>query len=115
MATCPRCHQLVDKQAVRCPYCQNELKAFGHPGIPLYQAAKDSYLCESCLYHEDDSCNFPQRPYAQTCTLYQNKNEPLIAQLPQPSFSTRVRFWVRKNWGLILLMGLIVISVALAF
>lgn len=114
MSTCPRCHQPVNKQAVRCPHCGNELKAFGHPGIPLYQSTKDSFLCESCLYHEDDSCNYPHRPYAKTCTLYQDKNQPLISELPKPGFNKMVRFWIQKNWGLILLCSLVGISILLA-
>ncbi|ACK69088.1 conserved hypothetical protein [Gloeothece citriformis PCC 7424] len=114
MATCSRCHQLVDNQAVRCPHCGNQLKGFGHPGIPLYQAEKDTFLCESCLYHEDDSCNFPQRPYAKTCTLYQDKHQPLIHESPKPSLSKNVRLWVERNRWLILLIGLIMVSIALA-
>lgn len=62
---CPRCHQSIDSQAVACPYCRIEIKAFGHPGIPLHRAEGTSFLCNSCTYHADDSCNFPQRPYAQ--------------------------------------------------
>lgn len=35
---CPKCDRIVDPQAIKCPYCNNPLKGFGHPGIPLYQA-----------------------------------------------------------------------------
>lgn len=114
MVTCPRCHQPVDKQAVRCPYCRNELKAFGHPGIPLHQAIEDNFLCKSCLYDQDNTCNFPQRPYAKSCTIYHNKNKPLITESPKPNVSKMIRFWVQRNRGLILLIGVILICVVLA-
>lgn len=80
MSTCPRCQQNVSSQAITCPYCYNQLKAYGHPGIPLHQAQGDSFLCDTCAYHQDDSCNFPKRPHAKTCTLYQD-----ITQLPAQS------------------------------
>ena len=57
MPHCPRCNQLIDSQAVTCPHCKNQLKAFGHPGIPLHQAEANTYLCDRCIYHQDDSCN----------------------------------------------------------
>ena len=85
---------------VTCPHCRNPLKAFGHPGIPLYQASKDSYLCSSCVYDQDDSCNYPQRPYAKTCTLYQDVNQPRTSspQAYQPkslvSFYQRHALWI---------------------
>lgn len=118
MATCPRCHQPIDSQAVRCPNCFAVLKAYGHPGIPLHQASKDTYLCDSCRYHEDDTCTFPQRPYAKTCTLYRDRSEltelefksPLYPSSPWSQFTT----WCRRNRGLLLLLGLIAISVLFA-
>jgi hypothetical protein len=87
MITCPRCQHKVDSQALRCPYCANILKAYGHPGMTLHQAVTGEFLCQTCLYHGDDSCNFPQRPYATSCTLY--KNSQIIAEkippLPLPT------------------------------
>jgi hypothetical protein len=66
MPECPRCYQRVDSQAVACPYCKFDLKAFGHPGIPLHRASQDSYLCTTCLYHQDDTCNFPSVLWLKT-------------------------------------------------
>jgi Double zinc ribbon len=118
MISCPRCHQSIDSQAVRCPYCSTVLKAYGHPGIPLHQAEEGRYLCDSCVYHEDDSCNFPQRPYATSCTLYRDKSEPVVGELKSPlypaSFWGRFKTWCRRNRGWLLLLGLIVVSVLLA-
>lgn len=74
-ATCPRCKKTVNSQAVTCPFCRTQLKAYGHPGIPLHRAAEDEYLCDSCTYNADDTCNYPKRPYATECTLYQNLEE----------------------------------------
>jgi hypothetical protein len=118
MATCPRCHQPIDSQAIRCPHCTTVLKAFGHPGIPLYQTTGETFLCDSCRYHEDDSCTFPQRPYAKTCTLYRDKSEPIIADRVAPLYPAspwgRLKTWGRRNRGLLLLVGLIVFSLAIA-
>ena len=113
MLNCPRCHQTVDSQAITCPYCQVPLKAFGHPGIPLYQAEPEKYLCNNCLYHSDDSCNFPQRPYARDCTLFHDQSEPLV---PDFSYNTNhnswlkiVKFWFQRYtiWWLFLTLILI--------
>jgi hypothetical protein len=115
--TCPQCHQPVNSQAVSCPYCRITLKAFGHPGIPLHRAVGEEYLCDTCTYHADDSCNFPQRPYARECTLYQNLEQyqlELQQQKDRNSFSTTVKNWVRHNQVLLLLLGLILISFLVA-
>lgn len=81
MPECPRCKQFVKSDAIVCNYCRTELKAFGHPGIPLYRAEKGEYLCQTCVYHEDDTCNYPQRPYAQTCTMYKDLSEPVEVEI----------------------------------
>jgi hypothetical protein len=117
MPECPRCKKpVVDSRAIACPYCKNPLKAFGHKGIPLHQAIDGDYLCSSCLYHKDDSCNFPQRPYARECTLYHDASVPILDEekpvdLP---FSTRVNKWMKRNSTLVLFLGLILISLAIA-
>ena len=119
MATvsCPRCHQSVDSQAVTCPHCRTTLKAFGHPGIPLHRATGKEYLCDSCTYHADDTCNFPQRPYAKECTLYQNIEESKL-QLQQhrenTSFVATVKSWVQRNSSLLLLLSLVLVCLVIA-
>jgi len=75
MSDCPTCHQPVPPQAIACPHCQAPLKAFGHPGIPLYRTETEDYLCQSCAYEADDTCTFPQRPYARACTLYVSQQQ----------------------------------------
>jgi hypothetical protein len=118
MATCPRCHQLIDSQAVRCPNCFTILKAYGHPGIGLHQATGETFLCDSCRYHEDDSCTFPQRPYAKTCTLYRDRSEPVIAEFKSSLYPSsawgRIKTWCRRNRGWLLLFGLIIVSIVIA-
>ncbi|TAF02771.1 MAG: hypothetical protein EAZ77_18335 [Nostocales cyanobacterium] len=114
MATisCPRCHQLIDSQAISCPHCRITLKAYGHPGIPLHLSAKNEYLCQTCVYHQDDSCNFPQRPYAQNCTLYQNWEESqleLEQQTIKSSLGVKVKSWVNRHQGLMLVVALLFI------
>jgi hypothetical protein len=114
MITCPRCRQKVDRQALQCPYCQNPLKAHGHPGMTLHQAIDGGYLCDSCVYHADDTCTFPQRPRALTCTLYKDMNRVEEAISPLP-VNRSLRLWCARNKGLILLAVLILGSIGLAF
>lgn len=114
MPTCPRCRQTVDSQAIACPYCRTALKAYGHPGIPLYRAEQGTYLCESCTYHADDTCNFPQRPYAEECTMYHDVTQPLVIERRSPSWLTQLgASWrYRQEWWIIL--GLVAISLLVA-
>ena len=117
MAKCSRCNRSIKPEALECPYCKNPLKAFGHPGIPVYQATKDSFLCDHCLYDQDDSCNYPQRPYAKSCTMFHDKEKPLVEE-PINSSSrgsiTTLKFWIRRHRGLLIILILIIISVLFA-
>jgi len=119
MASCPHCQKTIEQNAIQCPYCQKTLKAFGHPGIPLHQASKNQYLCEQCTYHHDDTCTYPQRPYAKTCTLYHDCKVPLVGEItPSPArknIGKQVQIWCRKHQRLLLFLSLIIISCALAF
>jgi hypothetical protein len=116
MLECPRCHQKVAPQAVSCPKCNNQLKAFGHPGIDLYQTKDGSWLCDRCIYHEDDSCNFPQRPYAKSCTLFHDRSVPLVEEtIPLKRGGIKAfKTWFFQNRGLIAISALILISILLA-
>ncbi len=106
--TCSRCGSAIAVTDIQCPHCRLTLKAFGHPGIPLHRATEDASLCDTCTYHADDTCNFPQRPHAQTCTLYQDLNAP-----PPPA-PIKPRFSLRRYSGWIGLGGLVLISLAIA-
>ena len=117
MNVCPSCDRRIDPQAVNCPYCKNPLKAFGHPGIPLYQAKSGSYLCDRCIYHEDDTCNFPQRPLAQSCTLFHDKSIPVVEEIAPPIAQTGIRGiknWCARNRGVVAIAILILVSILLA-
>ncbi|MEB3210043.1 MAG: zinc ribbon domain-containing protein [Leptolyngbyaceae bacterium] len=116
MPECPRCKRtIVDSAAIACPYCKNPLKAFGHKGIPLHQATDGSYLCDTCLYDKDDSCNYPKRPHAKECTMYHDAAVPILGDEPVPvSFAQRLNSWVKRNSTLMLFLGLILISLAIA-
>ena len=117
MVKCPRCHQRVDSQAVTCPKCNNQLKAFGHPGIDLHQTTDESWLCDRCIYHEDDSCNFPQRPYAKSCTLFHDRSVPLVEEITFPASREGIqgfKNWCSRNRGLVAIAILILISILLA-
>ncbi|MBD2465289.1 zinc ribbon domain-containing protein [Oscillatoria sp. FACHB-1407] len=113
MLECPRCHQPVDTQAIACPYCRTTLKAHGHPGITLYRATGKESLCSTCTYHEDDTCNFPQRPFAKECTLYHDRSQPILGSPPaKPRDSFRL--WAQRNAGWLFLTGLILVSLLIA-
>jgi len=114
MLDCPRCRQPVDTQAVTCPHCRTLLKAYGHPGIPLHQATDEAYLCQTCLYDQDNSCTYPQHPFARQCMLYTNA---LMQGAPQPQSSPSqiARVWLRRYGAWLALIGLIIISVVLVF
>lgn len=108
MPTCPRCEQAIAADAITCPHCRLVLKAHGHPGIPLHRAMGEGVLCTTCTYHLDDSCTFPQRPTARTCTLYQDINAP------QPVLPTYRIPWWRRYAGWLALAVLIGVSLAIA-
>jgi len=114
MLSCPHCEQQIAQEVVICPHCRKELKAFGHQGIPLHYAAQETYLCDRCLYHRDDSCNFPQRPYAKTCTLYQDYLQEFPCESEKknnPSIITRVKYWISNHQRILLISLLLIISV----
>ena len=117
MSTCPRCKQPVDSQAIKCPKCDNTLKAFGHPGMPLYQSEDNSSLCDRCTYDRDDSCNFPKRPHAKSCTLFHDADVPLVAKSAAPK-STQgwigIKNRLYRNRRIIAIAILILISVVIA-
>ncbi|NJL90883.1 MAG: zinc ribbon domain-containing protein [Coleofasciculaceae cyanobacterium SM2_1_6] len=114
MPQCPQCHQPIDSQAVICPHCRTPLKAYGHPGIPLHRSTKGTYLCDSCTYHADDSCNYPQRPYAQECTLYDDQEarakEVELWQSLQRRQSLDLRTFYHRYPGVVGVGVLLVIS-----
>ncbi len=115
MPKCRRCHHPIEASAIACPHCQTVLKAYGHPGITVYRATVEEPLCYSCVYHEDDTCTFPQRPDARQCTLYQDKfqqHQPV--NLPYLSWGKRVRLWSQRSWSLLIILAIIFFSVLLA-
>ncbi|NMG11342.1 zinc ribbon domain-containing protein [Brasilonema sp. UFV-L1] len=115
--TCSRCHQPVNSQAVTCPHCGTQLKAYGHPGIPLHRAIGKESLCDSCTYHSDDTCNFPQRPFAKECILYQNIEESKIElqqQRDAKSLGATVNHWMKRNQSLLLLVALLLVCLMIA-
>lgn len=117
MPSCPKCKQPVDSQALKCPKCNNILKAYGHPGIPLYQSEDSSSLCDRCSYDRDDSCNFPQRPYAKSCTLFSDVSHPLVAEpiIPASTQGWRgFKNWLYRNRGIIAIALLILVSILIA-
>jgi hypothetical protein len=110
---CPRCQATLESTAIQCPRCQLVLKAHGHPGMPLHRTEGDEALCATCLYDADDTCNFPQRPDAKTCTLYRSVKAAEELTVPAPSVGARVGFWLRNHQGAIGLAGLLLLSLAI--
>lgn len=112
MPTCPRCQATLEATALQCPRCQLILKAHGHPGIPLHRAESGEILCSTCRYHADDSCNFPQRPQAQTCTLYRPLQDEAVDDLTPTRRETLGR-WLRRYQGLGAILALVLVSLML--
>ncbi|NES17477.1 MAG: hypothetical protein F6K41_00470 [Symploca sp. SIO3E6] len=116
MPNCPSCHQPINSNAIACPHCGMTFKAYGHPGITLHRAMGEEYLCGSCTYHEDDTCNFPQRPYAKECTLYQDisqpQNEPIYA--PRYGLIKSIKLWCQRHPALLGIIVLVAVSFLLA-
>ncbi|OKH38938.1 hypothetical protein NIES2119_07285 [[Phormidium ambiguum] IAM M-71] len=108
MSNCPRCQQPIKPEAITCPHCYLVLKAHGHPGIPLHRATGEAPLCDTCVYHADDTCNFPHRPMAKECTLYQDISAPKMEVKPQPNQS--FQFWFQRNLLWVMLLILLLIS-----
>jgi hypothetical protein len=113
MLSCPRCQAAIEPTAIHCPRCRLTLKAHGHPGIPLYRTEGDTALCATCVYDADDTCNFPQRPNAETCTLYRSIHGVEELAIPSPSAGERLGFWLRNHRGLVGIAGLLLLSLAL--
>lgn len=114
MPECPRCHQTVDSTAIACPYCRTPLKAYGHPGMTLHHATGKEPLCLSCTYHEDDTCTLPKRPDARDCTLYTDRNQlPGSTASPGYSYDFQVKTWIKRNFGWLLLLGILLVSLLL--
>jgi len=79
--------------------------------MTLHRAQGDQILCPTCVYEADNSCNFPQRPQAKTCTLYQNI-EAMPALSPQEIYT--IPWWRKVGRGRIALALLIGISLIIA-
>ena len=107
MPICPRCEHQVKPTDLVCGRCGLQLKAHGHPSIELHQTGSGETLCQTCAYDADDTCTFPQRPYAKTCTLYQSiaaEAEREKGDLRSPPSPPSLKlFWHRYKVWLILL------------
>jgi hypothetical protein len=118
MENCPHCHKFISSKVVNCPHCGTTLKAYGHPGITLHRAIADNFLCQTCIYHADDTCNFPQRPHAKECTLYQDMSQSQLETdpiyLPRRSILELCKRWYQQNPVLLALLVLIAVSLLLA-
>ncbi len=114
MPDCPKCHQPVDSQALECPYCRTLLKAHGHPGMKLYRATDGEPLCTTCAYHEDDTCNFPKRPYAMDCTLYRDRTQPITVPTSGYAPNVQLKIWLSRNLVWLILLGLVLLSLLIA-
>ncbi len=112
---CPRCHQSISRQAIHCPHCGIALKAHGHPGITLHRATDTASLCATCTYDADDTCNFPQRPHAQACTLYHDVAQPLVPEEPLPlPIAAKLQRWLRRYGVWVVMVAIALLSVAIA-
>ena len=110
MPACPQCDRPVPINAIKCPHCNLTLAAHGHAGMVLHRATDSTPLCATCAYEADDSCTFPKRPIAMTCTLYQD-----IQTKPEPKRKEIYRIpWQRKYSFQLAIFGLVVLSFLIA-
>jgi len=114
MTHCPRCGEVTTHETILCPKCRTPLKAFGHPGMPLHQAMGRDYLCNSCTYHADNSCTYPQRPFARECILYHNIEAQVVTQPPKLGVARSRQQWLRDNSHWLALAFIILLSLCLA-
>lgn len=114
MPACPRCQATVEANALQCPQCRLVLKAHGHPGIPLHRAEGEAYLCDRCTYHLDDTCTYPQRPLAKTCTLFQDADAAPEETLPALPVGRQIELWFKRNTALVGLLVLAGVSLLFA-
>ncbi|MGB7416245.1 MAG: hypothetical protein WA902_18730 [Thermosynechococcaceae cyanobacterium] len=110
MSNCPRCQQTLKGGVTTCPRCGMEVTAYGHPGIPLHRSGSDAYLCETCVYEQDDSCSFPQRPEAISCTLYRDYRKPMPQRKTKQqrgfSLDARSQLWLL---AILCLIGVVIL------
>jgi hypothetical protein len=109
MPSCYRCQAPVQSTDVSCRRCGAELKAFGHAGIPVHRSVDGQSLCLSCVYHVDDSCDYPKRPNALDCTLYRSVDyqaEPVKRPGARSPQSMPVTLWVIVGGVLLLALWL---------
>jgi hypothetical protein len=78
--------------------------------MTLYQATDGEPLCVTCTYHADDTCNFPKRPLAMDCTLYNDARKQATTARPGYTSSFRLQVWVKRRAGFLALIGLVLIS-----
>jgi hypothetical protein len=95
------------------------LTAHGHPGMPLHRSQGNQFLCTSCTYEQDDSCTYPQRPYAQECPMYRDVNKPVkpsgrrgralgpVTNDPRPAW----QIWVQDSPAGLVLLGLVGLAI----
>jgi len=116
MPLCPRCENPVKPTDLVCSRCRLQLKAHGHPSIELHQMTTGEVLCKTCAYDADDTCTFPQRPYATTCTLYQSitaeaERAKGAVRSPAPAPALSLLWHRHKVW--IILLAILGISLLL--
>ena len=82
--------------------------------MPLHRSDTGDYLCKTCVYDADDTCTYPQRPYATECLLYTDINQPSTITPPPLSQRAQLRLWLRRNGIWVFLAILIGISLLMA-
>jgi hypothetical protein len=107
MPNCPRCDYLLQETAISCPQCGSALTAYGHPGILLHQAQEDAFLCPTCVYERDDTCTFPQRSHAKTCTLYRDFRKPPSLLTKRSPAKFKRRAMSSNSRSLLWLLGIV--------
>ncbi|KKJ00649.1 hypothetical protein [Prochlorothrix hollandica] len=109
---CPQCQRSISSDVPTCPHCGVTLVAYGHPGLVIQRSRDGTPLCDTCVYHRDDSCTFPHRPTAQDCTLYRDVSSPEPDLPPRSrrvhlSTGQRLSRWAQNHRGAVILVALV--------
>jgi len=82
--------------------------------MSLNRTKGNQILCATCTYDADDSCNFPKRPNATSCTLYQDMTQANNAINTSKKPLYPVPWWQQINQIWLALGILVSISIIIA-
>ncbi len=85
--------------------------------MPLYRTTDGTVLCDRCVYDEDNTCNFPQRPHAQSCTMFRDRTlslREIEVKVNRRGGLGGIQNWIQRYRGAIALTIIIAVALLLA-